>query len=301
MAYDNICKYLAENYPADLVRWLHGIDVTEISVLKTELNTEPIYADSLTLLQTANQILQWEFQTLPASKPSLPLRMLKYWVRLKEKYDCAIEQVVIFLKFTRSEKVYTNQLVDTNTSHCYRVIRMWEQDPELFLANPALLPFATLAFSESPKRLLEQVAAAVDRIEEPLAFTNISACTQLLAGLRFEQGLIGELFPEEVMQESVIYQKIIQKGHKLGLLEGKREGLLEGKREGLLEGKREGKQEEGSSIIIRQLTRRFGSVDDQLQQGIKKLSVAQLEELSEALLDFETVTDVAVWLTEHQQ
>ncbi|NEP29840.1 hypothetical protein, partial [Moorena sp. SIO3I6] len=218
MAYDNICKYLAENYPADLVKWLHDIEVTEISVLKTELNTEPIHADSLTLLQTPNQILQWEFQTLPASKPSLPLRMLKYWVRLKEKYDCPIEQVVIFLKFTRSEKVYTNQLVDTNTSHRYRVIRMWEQDPELFLANPALLPFAPLAFSESPTRLLEQVAAAVDRIEEPLAFTNISACTQLLAGLRFDQRLITELFPEDVMQESVIYQKIIQKGHKLGLL-----------------------------------------------------------------------------------
>ncbi|NEO96823.1 MAG: Rpn family recombination-promoting nuclease/putative transposase, partial [Moorea sp. SIO3G5] len=137
MAYDNICKYLAENYPADLVKWLHDIEVTEISVLKTELNTEPIHADSLTLLQTANQILQWEFQTLPASKPSLPLRMLKYWVRLKEKYNCPVEQVVIFLKSTRSEKVYTNQLVDTNTSHCYRVIRMWEQDPEQFLANPA--------------------------------------------------------------------------------------------------------------------------------------------------------------------
>ncbi|NEQ08479.1 MAG: Rpn family recombination-promoting nuclease/putative transposase, partial [Moorea sp. SIO4E2] len=224
MAYDNICKYLAENYPADLVRWLHDIEVTEISVLKTELNTEPIHADSLTLLQTANQILQWEFQTLPASKPSLPLRMLKYWVRLKEKYNCPIEQVVIFLKFTTSSKAYTNQLLESNTSHRYRVIRMWEQDPEQFLANPALLPFATLAFSESPNRLLEQVAAAVDRIEEPLAFTNISACTQLLAGLRFDQRLITELFPEDVMQESVIYQKIIQKGHKLGLLEGKREG-----------------------------------------------------------------------------
>ncbi|NEQ57674.1 MAG: Rpn family recombination-promoting nuclease/putative transposase [Moorea sp. SIO4A1] len=285
MGYDNICKYLAEKYPADLIRWLHDIEVTEISVLKTELNTEPIHADSLTLLQTPNQILQWEFQTLPASKPSLPLRMLKYWVRLKEKYDCPIEQVVIFLKSTRSEKVYTNQLVDTNTSHRYRVIRLWEQDPEQFLANPALLPFATLAFSESPTRLLEQVAAAVDRIEEPLAFTNISACTQLLAGLRFHQRLITELFPEEVMQESVIYQKIIQKGHKLGLLEGKLEG----------------RQEEGYSIVRRLITRRFGSVSDQLLEGIQKLSVAQLEELSEALLDFETVTDIAVWLASHQQ
>ena len=91
------------------------------------------------------------------------------------------------------------------------------------------------------------------------------------------------------MQESVIYQKIIQKGHKLGLLEGKREGLLEGR------------QEEGYSIVRRLITRRFGSVENQLLEGIQKLSVAQLEELSEALLDFETVTDLTVWLAEHQQ
>ncbi|NEQ08480.1 MAG: DUF4351 domain-containing protein, partial [Moorea sp. SIO4E2] len=109
--------------------------------------------------------------------------------------------------------------------------------------------------------------------------------------LRFDQRLITELFPEDVMQESVIYQKIIQKGHKLGLLEGKREGKLEGKLEG--------KQEEGYSIVRRLITRRFGSISDQLLEGIQKLSIAQLEELSEALLDFETVTDLTVWLTEH--
>lgn len=93
MVYDNICKYLAEQYPTEFAHWLLTEEVTDITVLKTELNVEPIRADSLTLLQTANQILHIEFQTLPDSNPPLPLRMLDYWARLKRQYGCHIKQV----------------------------------------------------------------------------------------------------------------------------------------------------------------------------------------------------------------
>ena len=57
MSYDKACKYLAEQYPADFVRWLLEVEPTEIEVLKAELTLEPIRADSVTFLQTANQIL----------------------------------------------------------------------------------------------------------------------------------------------------------------------------------------------------------------------------------------------------
>ncbi|WP_228054556.1 RpnC/YadD family protein [Gloeocapsopsis crepidinum] len=64
MAYDNICKYLAQLYPQNFVRWLLSSQVSDIQVLKTELSLEPIRADSMTLLQTSNHILHLEFQTL---------------------------------------------------------------------------------------------------------------------------------------------------------------------------------------------------------------------------------------------
>jgi len=61
--YDNICKYLAENFQADLATWLLGspVELTELS--PTELSNEPIRADSLVLLQSENLILNIEFQT----------------------------------------------------------------------------------------------------------------------------------------------------------------------------------------------------------------------------------------------
>ena len=276
MAYDNICKYLAEEYPAEFIRWLLLDVSTDIQVLKTELSVEPIRADSLTLLQTGNKILHLEFQTLSASNPPLPFRMLDYWVRLKRLYWCHIEQVVIFLKSTTSETAFTDQFEDTNTRHRYRVIRLWEQDPAPLLANPALLPLAALAKTDSPNVLLERVAAEVDMIEEPRQRGNLSACVQVLAGLRFDQNLIRQLFREEIMQESVIYQEIIQKGLQ------------------------QGKREEARSLIMRMMARRLGTVDPQMQHRVQALSLEQLEDLGEALLDFSTVTDLAVWLEQHQ-
>ena len=280
MAYDNICKYLAEEYPTEFARWLLAEEITDIQVLKTELSVEPIRADSLTLLQTANQILHLEFQTLPASTPPLPFRMLDYWVRLKRQYWCPIEQVVIFLKSTSVDAVFTEQFADTNTSHRYRVIRLWEQDPTPLLANPALLPLAALARSDSPNTLLEQVAAQIDRIEEPRQRGNLAACVEVLAGLRFDIDLIRQLFREEVMRESVVYQDILQKGLQQGLQQGRQQGEV--------------------TLILRLLNRRFGEVDPQWQERIQGLSIPQLEELSLALLDFEAVTDLASWLDEHQ-
>ena len=280
MAYDNICKYLAEQYPAEFVRWLSREEVTDITVLKTELNVEPIRADSLTLLQTTNQILHLEFQTLPASNPSLPLRMLDYWVRLKRQHGCHIEQVVIFLKSTSSETVFINELNDINTRHRYQVIRLWEQDPAPLLASPALLPLATLARSDAPNTLLEQVVTEIDKIEEPRQRENLATCVDVLAGLRFDKNLVRQLLREEMMQESVTYQDILQKGAQQGRIEGRRE--------------------EAISLVMRLLTRRFGEMNPQLQEQIRSLGLEQLEELGEALLDFETVTDLDIWLNRRQ-
>jgi len=72
LAYDNICKYLAEEYPSEFFQWVLGKEPQDIQVLKSELSAEPIQADALSLLQSTNQILHLEFQTLPQSDPPLP-------------------------------------------------------------------------------------------------------------------------------------------------------------------------------------------------------------------------------------
>ena len=69
------------------------------------------------------------------------------------------------------------------------------------------------------------------------------------------------------MRESVIYQDIIQ----------------------------EGRQEEGRSLILRLLTRRVGELPQLWRDRVNSLSLEQLENLGEALLDFQGIGDLETW------
>ncbi len=264
MAYDNVLKRLAAEYPSALIQWLLGVEAATIELLPTELSLEPIRSDAVYFLPQLKRILHIEFQTDPRSNPPVPLRMLDYWVRLYRQYCCPIEQVVIFLKPTNSQIVFTEEFAVGNTVHRYRVARMWEQEPATLLANPGLLPLAVLARTDAPTSLLKQVADLVEQIDEPQQQREISAYTEILAGLKFDKDLIRRFLREELMRESVIYQEI--------------------------------QQERVSILVLRQLTRRVGQLAPEIRLQIQQLPVVQLEELGEALLDFSTVQDLTDWL-----
>jgi predicted transposase YdaD len=58
----------------------------------------------------------------------------------------------------------------------------------------------------------------------------------------------------------------------------------------------EGRQEEGLSLVLRLLTRRVGVLTPELEAQVRSLSLTQIEELSEALLDFTDISDLRAWL-----
>lgn len=267
MSFDNICKVLAEKYPAHFVKWLIAEELTNIKVLKTELSLEPIRADSVIFIQASNHILHIEFQTLTQSNPGISFRIMDYYVRLKRLYKCPITQVVIFLQETDNEIAFTQEYRDECIIHRYRAIRMWEEDSSLFLGNQGLLPLAPLCRTDSPRKLLSLVSQEVAKISDRETRQNTAAYTEILAGLRFEKGLIRQLLREDIMQESVIYQDILHKGEE--------------------------------RAIIRQLNRRFGQINSSLINRITLLPIEKLDTLAEELLDFSTLSDLVAWLEEN--
>lgn len=78
------------------------------------------------------------------------------------------------------------------------------------------------------------------------------------------------------MRESVIFQDILR--------EGREEGL------------EEGKKAEGRSLILRLLTRKVGELPSDAIAQIETLSLEQIENLGEALLDFQEMADLEAWL-----
>ncbi len=67
------------------------------------------------------------------------------------------------------------------------------------------------------------------------------------------------------------------------------------------EGRQEGRQQEGQDLILRLLNRRIGEIDASLIERVQGLSIEQLENLGEALLDFSTVTDLENWFNQQER
>jgi len=277
MSYDSILKFIIDEYTKPILNWIYQTSIEEdITILKTELNVEPIRADGVFFLEMGQKIIHLEFQTNPQSDPPIPLRMLDYWVRLYRLYDQQkeIEQIVIFLKKSNSEIVFQDTFQTKTTSHRYRVIRIWEWDPQPLLEIPELLPLAVLAKSENPETLLATVAQKLDTIEDKHKRSNIAACVELLAGINFSEDLIAMYLQEDILKDSVVYQKLMNKGIEKGLQQGE------------------------SLMMIRLLKKRFGSLNETLENRIINLSVEQLESLGESLFDFQSLDDVIIWLNQ---
>ncbi len=140
------------------------------------------------------------------------------------------------------------------------------------LNNTALRPLAPFTAAKAPAQLLHQVVQQVSKIESAQQRQQISVYTQLLVGLRFKKELVKQILQEDMMRESVIDQEILQ----------------------------EGRQEEGVTLVLRQLTRRFGTLDAAVRSQIATLPRPLLEDLGEDLLDFTALTDLVDWLQRHQ-
>ncbi|MDH6106053.1 DUF4351 domain-containing protein [Anabaenopsis tanganyikae CS-531] len=91
-----------------------------------------------------------------------------------------------------------------------------------------------------------------------------------------------------VLRESPWYQEIL----KEGLQQGEKQGLQQGLQQGRLEGRLEGE----TQLVLRQLQRRLGTLDDTVKQQIQMLPVEQLESLAEELLDLRDMQQLQTWL-----
>ncbi|MCA2723536.1 MAG: DUF4351 domain-containing protein, partial [Microcystis sp. M176S2] len=75
--------------------------------------------------------------------------------------------------------------------------------------------------------------------------------------------------------------------------------LYEQDREAAIQkGRIEGIQQGEANLVLRLLKRRFGELPPHITETIQKLSVEKLEDLGEALLDFDSQADLINWLNQ---
>ncbi|WP_416669726.1 Rpn family recombination-promoting nuclease/putative transposase [Egbenema bharatensis] len=331
--FDNISKFLIEQFPEDFASWLIGEPIALSELSPSELSLEPIRADALILLQSDNIVLHCEFQTNP--DPTMPFRMADYALRVYRRFpQKQMVQVVIYLRATESELVSQTNFTANNLRHEFQVVRLWEQPTEVFFQRPGLLPYAVLSQTDDRVEVLQQVAEAIEAMGDRNQRSNVSAATGIMAGLILNQDTIRRVLRRELMQESVVYQELREEARQEARHEVRQElqALREKARQEAEEALQEARQEAEEALqearqeaeealqearqeaeealqeakqsevnlVLRLLARRVNQpVPDAIVPQIQALSFAQLEEFGEALLDFTTLADVETWLNEH--
>ncbi|MGK7877068.1 MAG: Rpn family recombination-promoting nuclease/putative transposase [Xenococcaceae cyanobacterium] len=228
------------------------------------------------------------------SETDFSRRMFRYFARLYEKFALPVYPIALFSydaprrrepDFHRVE--FPDQVV---LLFNYRVIQLNRLNWGDFLRqkNPvasALMAKMNIAAKDRPKVKAECLRLLATLRLDPARMQLISGFIDTYLSLNAEEeeefrSQIGRIEPSE--QEAVM--QIVTSWMEQGIKQGRQEG------------RQEGMQSEALSLIMRLLPRRIGQVEPELQERIRQLSIAQLEGLAEALLDFSQPEDLLTWL-----
>jgi len=125
-------------------------------------------------------------------------------------------------------------------------------------------------------------------------------CLRLLATLRLDparmqliSGFVDTYLRLNEEEEAIFKAEI----DTIGLVEEEQvmEIVTSWMERGINQGLRQGIERE-FALVLRQVNRRFGGLNPTLEAQIRDLSIEQVEDLGEALLDFQTEADLVNWL-----
>jgi predicted transposase YdaD len=201
----------------------------------------------------------------------IPRRMRAYTALAEEKYQVPVYPVLInILPHLRNPQIpscYESSFQDIRAYQDYRVINLWEVEVEMVFQQNlrSLLPFVPILKGGGEQQVVQQ---ALQELRADQELSELEPLLSFFASFVLELPVVQEIMRWDmaVLRESPWYQQILQEGEV--------------------------------KLVLRQLNRRLGTLDEALEQQIRGLSLEQLERLAEELLEFSTVQELENWLSQ---
>ncbi len=209
--------------------------------------------------------------------------------KVEQFYRQFITEIMLYLnQYTppqdwRAVAIFPNRNIEPPRSWHYR---------ELFASDRVQVVYLNEIEAESPYLgLVKLIITPEDRV--------IAPARELVLKYREVAGLIE--FVETILAYKLkhLTREEIEAMFTLGDLKQTRvyqDAYREGKVEGRQEGRQEGTREGELRTILRQLNCKFGTLSPQMVSQISSLPIERLDDLAEAVLDFQTLDDLVRWL-----
>jgi len=224
---------------------------------------------------------------------NFPRRMFGYFARLHEKYDLPVYPIAVFSYDTPRRPEPSTYRVDF-------------PDLPVLAFQFRVVQLNQLAWRDFVDRTNPIAAALMARMHvEPGERARVKlACLRMLAQLQLDparreliSGFVDAYLSLTMEQERELESELQQ------IQPQEREAVMEivtsWMKKGLEQGREQGREQGERTLVLRQLRKRLGALDRSSEERIEALPPDAVEQLGEALLDFNRRDDLHAWLQAH--
>jgi Domain of unknown function (DUF4351) len=160
----------------------------------------------------------------------------------------------------------------------YRVIRLNHLPWRDFVGKAN--PVASAFMAKMKMRKVDRITVKLECLRELAGLALNPAQLHLLSGF------VDTYLRLDLVEEARLMEQVAR-------IEGtQKEGIMQI----VTSWQEQGRLEQGSSLVLRQLKRKLGKVSNPIEQTIAALPIDRLNDLGEALLDFNSEADLRDWL-----
>ena len=296
MRRDSIFYYLFQTYPTILFELLPNPPANaanyrfdSVAVKEPKFEIDGVFLSPETETPGVVYFCEVQFQKDERLYERLFGELFLYFYRNRERFQDW--QAVL---------IYPTRSTEQEDIHPYRALLSSEQVHRVYLnelgefeelpLDVSLLVLTTLKQNKAPAAARYLINRCQQELQEPAARRGIMEIITTIISYRFTslsrveiEAMLGISF-----QQTRLYEELREEATELGMQQGMQQGIQQGKQQG--------KQEGEVNLILRLLSKRFGEVPNRLKMQIEKLSLEQLEALTEVFLDFVSLDNLVVWL-----
>ena len=181
-----------------------------------------------------------------------------------------------------SLSIYQQELINNG-----RIIPIYLDEVSSGSIGVGLIQLILAQDVQAPILVQQLLQRAKIEVADPLVNRDIIDLLETVLVSKFAQlsrEEIQAMFLLSDIKQTRVYQEAKQEGRQEGRQEGERAGRQEGERVGEVR------------LVLRLLSKRFGKIGDHRVQMINSLTLEQLDDLGDALLDFGNIADLDDWL-----
>ncbi|MDU1442504.1 MAG: DUF4351 domain-containing protein [Clostridium cochlearium] len=284
--YDETIKILEKKDYRGIVEFILPSvkDAEEVSLEHTQLSVPDMREmDFLTRVNMNSEsfILHIEFETAYKSNTEMMKRMLRYYTYIKWHNDLPIYQVLVVLKKPENVKNVQGSFESTVQDldilkYNYKVIKAYEIDKSEILKEGKVVLYPLRVFMKhdeiDEEKHIEECLEEVEKLEDKDYYFLTVECIKKL----YKESKYEKYVKEEILMQSSLYREPYEKGIKEGELKGRREEKIE--------------------TTIRLLTKKFGTMPEEVKEAISKLDLVTLELMIDEIFEYKSLDDIKKYI-----